>query len=194
MTVHEGLALQSRSGIPASIAYLRDAHPAEQWSHHANFGALAAFWQEVHGELRREGMGLRALMDGFRESRLSLPDFQRAFAAMLGNHLNHLNQHHQIEDRLYFPRFRLLDPRMVAGFDLLERDHGLIHHQLEATAASANRLLAALGDEASLRYSAADAYVDDAEKLLRLLDRHLADEEDLVIPALLEHGEDSLHA
>ncbi len=77
----------------------------------------------------------------------------------------------------------------MAAFDLLEADHRLIHDRLATTVASARTLLAA--DPAA--WSAArEGHAADLAELARLLDRHLANEEEIVIPALLAHGERAL--
>ena len=81
---------------------------------------------------------------------------------------------------------------MVAGFDLLETDHGVIHEALLASADGARELLTAMARDDDTRRRAADAYANRADALLALLLRHLADEEDLVIPAMLAHGERSV--
>ena len=147
---------------------------------------------QVHDSLRKHGRELGRVTDIFREGRLGAADFQRAFVPRLNHFLQHLNGHHQIEDSAYFPRFRALDPRMAAGFDILENDHGVIHESLLASADCARRLIASLGQAGDERSRAVDAYAAAAEQLLALLVRHLSDEEDLVIPAILEHGERSI--
>jgi hypothetical protein len=81
---------------------------------------------------------------------------------------------------------------MAAGFDILEHDHGLIYLQLLASVGSARELLAALPQGGDEQRRAIDGYAAASGGLLELLVRHLADEEDLVIPAILEHGERSL--
>ena len=88
--------------------------------------------------------------------------------------------------------FRRTEPRLAAGFELLERDHGALRAAIGGIIERANAVLAheAAGagafraDLARFR----DAHVD----LGRALIRQLADEEDLVIPLLLERGEESL--
>ena len=77
---------------------------------------------------------------------------------------------------------------MQRGFDLLEADHHAIHDALETTVNSARGLLAML-DRPNRDGRAADEHAAHAGALTALLLRHLADEEDLVIPAMLEHGE-----
>jgi hemerythrin-like domain-containing protein len=138
------------------------------------------------------GAELGQLTTTFREGRLDPGHFQRAFVPRLNQFLQHLNGHHQIEDHAYFPKFRTLDARMVAGFDLLEADHRLIHEALLASARSGQALLITLPRGADASRAAADSYAGDAEHLLALLARHLADEEDLVLPAMLHHGERSV--
>lgn len=186
------LPLAARDGLPAEIAYLRAAHPAPTWRAHRNFGALGVFWLQVHASLRDHGGQLQRTTAAFRAGGIDPAGFQRVFAPHLDDFLRHLHAHHQIEDHAYFPKFRMLDPRMIAGFDLLEQDHHVIHAALVASADEARGLLAAMTADADTRRRAADRYADGADRLLSLLLRHLADEEDLVIPAMLEHGERSV--
>ena len=59
---------------------------------------------------------------------------------------------------------------------------------LERNAATANEFLRALeGDEDARRF-AADAYANENERLVAMLARHLDDEEDLIIPLILDRG------
>ncbi|WP_233543944.1 hemerythrin domain-containing protein [Salinisphaera sp. Q1T1-3] len=125
----------------------------------------------------------------FRAGHLRAAEFQQRFMPQLAHHLQHLDGHHRIEDDHYFPLFRRLDRRFERGFDLLENDHDVIHDDLRRVAASGRALMQELARGADAGQRAADRYADDAERLLHVLDRHLIDEEDLVIPAMLEHGE-----
>lgn len=183
------MGLAERSGLDDAVAYLRAAHPPQQWRSHANFGQLAAFWLQVHDALRSEAADVARVVDGFRSGQVDAPAFQRAFVPRLNGFLQHLDHHHQIEDAAYFPKFRTLDARMVAGIDLLEADHALIHQGLDATVDGARALLTALAMPGDAARHAADRYAQGVGAFAALLARHLADEEDLVIPALLEHGE-----
>jgi hemerythrin-like domain-containing protein len=184
------LDLASRTGLPESIAYLRRRFPAAEWRASPRYGQLARRWQHVHEGLRGEGGSLQVLTEAFANGQRPPEAFRREFTTLLGSHLNHLQLHHQMEDQFYFPRFRSLDERMVAGFDLLERDHEQIHHQLEQSAMAATRLLESLNSDREAQKVSTESFAARAAKLLALLDRHLSDEEDLVIPALLEHGEE----
>lgn len=181
--------LESRNGLPDAMAWQRASYPRETWRTHGNFGQLANFWLHVHDHLRELGGTLDKATGDFREGRLDAGRYRQFFVPNLNQFLAHLNGHHQIEDQHYFPRFRALDPRMVAGFQLLERDHELIHEALLASAESANRFVQAFAAGKDAVRQAGDDYAATAERLLSMLRRHLADEEDLVIPAMLHHGE-----
>jgi len=181
--------LDSRDGIADDLAYLRPSYARESWRDHSNFGQLADFWLHIHKGLREHGTALNQATGDYREGRMDAAAFRRFFVPNFNHFLQHLNGHHQIEDRHYFPKFRLLDPRMVAGFALLEQDHEVIHQALVATADSATHFMAAFDGPDDERRRAADAYSASADRLLALLMRHLADEEDLIVPALLHHGE-----
>lgn len=189
MTVPSDLHLADRNGLTDEVAYLRAAFPKPRWQAHANYGELADFWLQVHNSLRAHGGQLQQLTHGFRDGRHGPADFQRAFVPGINQFLQHLNAHHQIEDDAYFPKFRALDPRMIAGFDLLAADHHVIHEAIGASVDSARGMLAAMAQDPDAQRRATDAYAAASDRLLDLLLRHLADEEDLVIPAMLEHGE-----
>lgn len=184
-------SLDRRGGISDDLAYLRADYPKPDWRTHRNFGELSAFWLHVHDHLRASAAEIGRLIDAFRGGQIDPASFQRAFVPGLNQFLQHLNGHHQIEDRHYFPKFRALDARMAAGFDLLDADHRQIHDALLASARSAQAMLDAIRQTPDAR-AATDAYAADADRLQLLITRHLADEEDLVLPAMLHHGERSL--
>lgn len=190
--IPDTLWLPVRAGLPDSHSPLRAGYPAADWSGHQNYGQLAAFWLQVHAGLRSESAAITAILNDSAEAVRDPDAFARRFVPALNGLLGHLDAHHRVEDAHYFPKFRAADARVAAGFDVLEHDHELIHEQIDATVASARTLLAALpaGGDALLR--AHDAQRADAERLRALLVRHLADEEEIVIPALLEHGERSV--
>ena len=187
------LQLTTRRRLPDDIAYLRAAYPRAQWQGFANYGEMAEFWLQIHDSLRGQGGQLKQATDAFGQGKWPAgTDFPSVFVPLFNQFLGHLNGHHQIEDSAYFPRFRALDPRMGVGFAILEADHRLIHEQIVASVDAARTLLQALTQGRDAQRRAADAYSGTTDRLLDLLGRHLADEEDLVIPGLLEHGERSL--
>jgi hypothetical protein len=103
-----------------------------------------------------------------------------------------LEQHHQVEDHHYFPLFRRAAPRLAPGFELLEGDHAALHTAIGGVIERATAVLAseAAGPD---QFRADLARLRDTQiGLGRALIRHLDDEEDLVIPLLLERGEQLL--
>ena len=100
--------------------------------------------------------------------------------------------HHQIEDFHYFPAFRSAEPKLAAGFERLEREHAGLGRNVDAALASLGELRATVEHtdtaDATARL-AAERYVAAAAALCRELERHLDDEENLVVPLLLERAE-----
>jgi len=178
--------------LPDDIAYLREKYPRETWDGHRNFGETARFWLQMHDMFRELGGMLKTATAGFREGQAAPDQFHRFFAPRLNYFLSHLEGHHSIEDYSYFPLFRSKDKRLIVGFDLLENDHEVIHDLLLASAETGQKLVEALRAEDDSSRFAADAYSDNADRLLDWLIRHLDDEEDLVVPSILEHTESAL--
>ena len=190
------LALASRNGWPEDMRVLLAKYPREQWQGHANLGEMARFWLSRHDMFRELAAMLRAIETEFREGRLSAAEFPRQFVPRLQFMLSQLNAHHQIEDYHFFPIFRAADERLARGFDVLEGDHHAIHADMANVAETANALLRALkgtdvGDADTLR-RCGDDYAAASAPLLKGLIRHLDDEEDLIVPLILDRGEEAL--
>jgi iron-sulfur cluster repair protein YtfE (RIC family) len=135
---------------------------------------------------------IRVAETQFREGTLAPADFPRQLVPRLQFLLSQLNVHHQIEDLYYFPIFRAADARLARGFDVLEGDHHAIHADMEQTALTANALLRALADEPAKLARCGEDYAAASSALLKGLVRHLDDEEDLIVPLILDRGEDAL--
>jgi iron-sulfur cluster repair protein YtfE (RIC family) len=182
---------ERRPGLSEELRFLARQHPRASWPGHARLGALARFWLQRHAAFRDLdriiGSGTQDALDQWHE-----PARLRAW---LGRHLQlflwQLEEHHQVEDLHYFPVFRRVEPRLAAGFEVLERDHAALHEALGVIVTRANAVLAPGPDLATFR-GALERYLDAQRMLGRDLLRHLDDEEDLVIPLLLERGEGAL--
>jgi hypothetical protein len=185
------LALDTRAGWPADLRLLIERYPREVWSGHANLGAMAQFWLQRHDMFREIGASLDEATTAFREGTATAADFRTFFPPRLQFFLQQLNAHHQIEDLHYFPVFQAAETRLAHGFDVLEADHHLIHGQIDATVDAANTFLRTpANDEAAM--AAGERYAQANGRLLRLLTQHLGDEEDLIIPLILDRGEGPL--
>jgi len=181
--------LETRAGWPGELRLFLDRFPRETWPQHPNLGELARFWLEIHNGFRAAGETLVATADDFREGHVTPTEFRARFAPRLGTFLSHLNGHHQIEDYQFFPTFRAAEPRLLAGFEVLERDHETIHAVMDRMVETANAFMAVeAGNRDKLQF-AGDEYADTAGRLLTFLKRHLDDEEDLIVPLILDRGE-----
>ena len=174
------LALDTRTGLPDALRVLVQAFPRADWDNHANFGELVRFWLDRHLMFRR-------ILTALHEDALAC-DAGEMDPRTHGNRLvryggmliNELHNHHQIEDHHYFPQLIGLVPEIDRAFDLLETDHETIDPMLHSLAGEMN---------AVLREGGSPAQLDAA--LLRfetLLDRHLTDEEEIVVPVILRSG------
>ena len=177
---------------PAELEFLLERHPRATWP--TARSASVAFWLDVHERLRRDAAGLDAAGDEYRGGRsppaqlavIAAPRLRGLVAAMQG--------HHQIEDFEYFPEFRRAEPRLASGFDRLEREHASLNLRVDAALAALAELHAAAERAAAPASAttlklAAQRYLDAAATLSADLLRHLYDEENLVVPLLLERGD-----
>jgi iron-sulfur cluster repair protein YtfE (RIC family) len=188
----DALALARRSGWPDDLRVLIARYPREQWQRHANLGEMARFWLSRHDMFRELAGMIRAIETQFRDGTLPPAEFPQQFVPRLQFLLQQLSVHHQIEDLHYFPIFRAADERLARGFDVLEGDHHAIYADMAATAEAANALLRALSGDADALRRCGDDYAAASGALLKGLIRHLDDEEDLIVPLILDRGEDAL--
>lgn len=188
----DALALARRSGWPEDLRVLVARYPREQWNAHPNLGEMARFWLSRHGMFRELSGAIERIAALFRAGKLPPEEFARQFVPRLQFMLDQLNVHHQIEDLHYFPLFRAADERLARGFDVLEGDHHHIHADMARTAEAATALLRSLQGGGDTMRRCSDNYADASGVLLRGLIRHLDDEEDLIVPLILDRSEESL--
>jgi len=184
--------LDLRTGWPDDLQVLLRRYPRPVWEEHVNLGETARFWLQIHDHFRELGSGLKEKAASFREGTLPAEEFRRFMRPNLSTLLTHLDGHHRIEDAHFFPRFSRAEPRLAVGFEVLERDHHGIHDAVSLTVDRANQLLQASPTDLDALRRAADDYAASHDALLKRLDRHLLDEEDLIIPLILDRGEEKL--
>ena len=181
-----GHDLEKRLGLPDDLRFLLAKYPREDWTAHDNIQGLASAWLQRHDMFREFGRILEGAIGDHREDRTTPEEFARFFAPRLRFFLGQLNGHHSIEDEHYFPLFAKAEKRLKSGFDILDSDHHVIHESLERNAEAANGFLRALHEDAGRQRLAAEAYANENARLIAMLTRHLADEEDLIIPLILD--------
>jgi iron-sulfur cluster repair protein YtfE (RIC family) len=182
-------AAKARSALGEELRFLARRHPRESWSGRADLGALARFWLQRHHAFRE----LDELVRSGSQAALDQRHEAARLRSWLGRHLQlllwQLEEHHQVEDRHCFPVFRRMEPRLVRGFEVLERDHAELHAALAVIVERANAVLTRGNDDRARFRSDLERFIEAHRELGQGLLRHLDDEEDLVIPLLLERGE-----
>jgi hypothetical protein len=161
-----------------------ERHPRTSWREDPTHAAR--FWLEIHDGFRRESDGLVALLDEHRTGRRAAAALAVVSAPRLKGLIARLHDHHDIEEFEYFPAFRALEPRLAPAFDVLANDHARLQRQVDAAVSALAELLAAVSNDAAEMPRATNHYASRADELCRTLARHLGDEEDLIIPLLLE--------
>lgn len=184
--------LTTRSGLPDDLRFLVEKYPRENWNAHHNIRGMAGMWLQRHGMFRELGGMLTGGIADYREGRTGAKEFAQWFAPRLNFFLGNLDGHHNIEDQHYFPAFARAETRLKRGFDILDADHHMIHEALEMNAETANGFLRALQESEDRQRFAADVYADANQRLVAMLERHLDDEEDLIIPLILDRGDHGL--
>lgn len=177
--------LETRPGLPEHLRVLAARYPRETWEGHPNFSGLTAFWLERHLMFRE----LMARLIAGSENHLDRADprFAAEMGRTTGFFLNQLHGHHTIEDEHYFPQFIPLDTRLESAFELLDRDHQALDGHIHGLAERSNEvlgLIAAGRDEKR----AVDLLAAAQRDFRGFLHRHLEDEEEIIVPMVLEYG------
>lgn len=181
------LGLATRAGLPDALRILVAEHPRNGWENDQGFDHLIQFWLDRHMMFRRVLSEMTNQTQSLLDDKLDALDFGRRFSRYGGMFVNGLHEHHTVEDQHYFPRLIGKDSRLTKGFQILDADHHALDRHLSDFVDNANATLKTLQDPAPLR-NAAGALHDQLALLTRLLDRHLTDEEELIVPIILIHG------
>ena len=173
---------------PAERDVLLKRYPRERWA--SNDSLDVAFWLEVHRRFRHECAALEGFADDYRQQRRSVSELAIVAAPRLSGLLTDLRGHHQVEDFHYFPVFRRLSPQLASGIDVLEHDHSALDEDAIVARNALRELRAALAagnaSAGATPALAAQQFVTAVSRLCLRIGHHLNDEEDLVVPLLLE--------
>jgi iron-sulfur cluster repair protein YtfE (RIC family) len=182
-------ALESRTGLPPALRVLVEEIPRLEWKGHPNFGGMVQFWLERHLMFRSLMTQLSSDAEELVDRKIDLEAYAPRLSRYGGFFLNQLHGHHQIEDAHYFPRLAGLDPRITRGFEILDADHHALDGHLNDFATGANAVLQKVG-QATAGREAAGAFHGLLGQFDGFLNRHLTDEEELVVPVILKTGFD----
>jgi iron-sulfur cluster repair protein YtfE (RIC family) len=178
------LELDTRNGLPDALRVLLQDYPRHTWDMHDNFAGLVAFWLDRHLMFRKLTTALlddaEAAIDGKIDARSHAGKLSR-YGGML---LQNLHGHHQIEDHHYFPLLSKREKTLTRGFALLDADHHAMDGLLDRFAKGANGVIQGQIEPGHFR--------NELLGFQNMLDRHLIDEEELVVPVILKYGPQGL--
>lgn len=184
MTQH---SIDTRGGLPQDMRALLRDYPRDAWPDHPNFAASIRKWMGAHATFRALSDLTRTDTEAFLDKDMD----QEAYLSRISRYGNalvrSLHGHHAWEDRRFFPELGAADPRFAAGLDMLEGDHLRLDQVLEGFTRTGNRMIQLEVLDPSQLRDEAGALHGCAGRIGAFLDRHLTDEEDLVVPILLHH-------
>jgi hypothetical protein len=180
--------IETRSGLPQDMQTLLRTLPRDGWQAHPNFTRSIRNWMGAHQGFRQIAGQVQRDSEAFLDHRIG----DTAYADRLA-HLGHLlvrnlHSHHGWEDHSFFPELAAADPRFATGLEMLESDHVALDALLDRFSRTGNRVVQLATLDASQMAQEAQGLRETAERLRGFLERHLTDEEDLVVPILLHHA------
>ncbi len=184
------LELERRDGLPDALRVLLAEYPREGWAADPGFDGLVRFWLDRHLMFRRLLETLRSDALGALEREIA-PEAHAARLGRLGGlFVNELHMHHGIEDHHFFPVLSQRDARIARGFEMLDADHHTLDARLDGFTTTANDVLRRMAEDGARDRLA--GLSGELDLLARLLDRHLTDEEELIVPVILKYGTEGL--
>jgi hypothetical protein len=179
--------LQLREGLPDDMRVLLRDYPREAWPDHPHFARSIQNWMGAHQMFRQLGEITRTDAERFADDKVSTDRFAGRLSYYGDLLVRNLHGHHSWEDRKFFPELSQADERFDVGLDMLESDHLLLDETLDRFTKTANRMIKLFQlDEKQARNEVGNV-LQCAADIEAFLARHLADEEDLVVPIILHH-------
>lgn len=115
---------------------------------------------------------------------------QRIYASQLSRYarffVEQMHGHHHMEDEHYFPTLMDLDSRLQRGFAILDSDHHELDEQLHGFTDAANSVI--MPRDPVNVVSDTAKFLDVLTRFELILNRHLVDEEELIVPIILKYG------
>ncbi len=180
-------SIHTRQGLPEVWQTLLRDYPREAWPDHPNFTRPIRKWMGAHVNFRQMAGLLRGQSKEMMDKTLDPARFQ----ANLGHYghalVQHLHGHHAWEDHRFFPELAGAAPRFIRGLDMLETDHTEMDALLERFSRAGNRYLQLMQMSPDDAPQELPDLMQQSQALEQFLNRHLTDEEDLVVPILLHH-------
>lgn len=178
--------LEQRDGLPEALRVLYEAFPRENWQTHENFEGLVRFWLERHVMFRNFMKTLQQDAESMLAKSIDETVYRNRLTQLGNVFITQLHGHHHVEDHHYFPELRKIDDRISRGFDILDADHHELDGMIEQFGTAANAVLKS--DDSPALHDNTGRFVDLLDRFDHFLNRHLVDEEELIVPVLLKNG------
>jgi len=167
------------SRLEADWLFLYNKLPPDQW-----FGADYAYktsgWLKVHTNIRKRQRILMQISDAYFSGEFDWSEYRSQILKRINMHVLKLHQHHGVEDEGFFPEFVNMYPKLAPAFEILGHDHEYLNELLDTLQAKNDQLARSEVEDKAL----AEELHETLVKVTDLLQQHLTDEEDLVIPIL----------
>ena len=190
MKIKKGDQLGERNGLPKDLQELLEKFPRESWGEDVLNGNWVGYWLGRHSLFRKITFSINSIIEKTLDNKMSSEDFIHQYSQHMSLMLKNLDSHHLVEDNYIFPRFYDKSQKFIYGLDLLENDHHLIHNSIDNMIFVGNKLIKSVSSNSN--YDIKDSlgkYKIISDNFNELLTSHLNDEEDLLIPLVIQHGE-----
>lgn len=178
------------SRMPSDCISLLEKFPKSCWVNHLNLGPITNFWLRKHDKFRHLNY---EICDSLRKTLSDHPNERMLLGptrAQITDLINELALHHHVEDNHYFPKYLAALPELNMGFSLLENDHEELHKNLGLVTTTAHKLFSTLKSPPSIYNHNLAALFESMQVLQVHLNQHLHDEEELIVPLVLQYGEE----
>jgi len=172
-----------RTGLDVSLRAELIGLPRETWRTHANYAGQAEHWQQIHGAMLANSAHVTRALAAIAEGRVGqaqMPELSAQIRETAAHFTEHAHHHHRLEDHHIFPGFVRARPALARPLALLDADHLVLDASIQAF----ERALRDFPDDTAPA-SAFDRLAETAGRVDRIMQRHIADEEEIVIPTVL---------
>lgn len=167
------------SRLETDWLFLYNKLPPDQW-----FGADYAYktsgWLKVHTNIRKRQRILMQISDAYISGEFDWSEYRSQILKRINMHVLKLHQHHGVEDEGFFPEFVSMYPKLAPAFEILGHDHEYLNELLDKLQIQNDQLARSEVEDKAL----AEELHKTLVAVTALLQQHLTDEEDLVIPIL----------
>ncbi len=167
------------SRLEADWLFLYNKLPPDQWFA-ADYAYKTSGWLKVHTNIRKRQRILTQISEAYTSGEFDWAEYRSQILKRINMHILKLHQHHGVEDEGFFPEFVSMYPQLAPAFEILGHDHEYLNALLDKLQIQNDELAKSEVEDKAL----AEQLHDTLVKVTDLLQQHLTDEEDLVIPIL----------